>query len=249
MAKYSDAERQAMNEVATAEDQRCLAGVLFAAARNRGGTIVVNAAEALRLSSPRPGFPASAMEMRMRGLPELAKKPGFGGITVSMVGPDLWEIRAAAPPPAPVIRSLPPVPLALVAAPPAVLPKPQPGSANIAAQAPRRAEGPAVSSPRPVAPPRPPASAPPRVELLKAVPTEARRLAANAASWAAIDQAISEAVEAGGIKPSAPQRQEILRSVYVAWLNADPRDAGEKALSAARKGVSACQSNPPPRAA
>jgi hypothetical protein len=96
---------------------------------------------------------------------------------------------------------------------------------------------------------RPPAPASPAVELLKAVPTEARRLAANAASWAAIDQAISEAVEAGGIKPSAPQRQEILRSVYVAWLNADPRDAGEKALSAARKGVSAWQSNPPPRAA
>jgi hypothetical protein len=81
------------------------------------------------------------------------------------------------------------------------------------------------------------------------VPTEARRLAANAASWAAIEQAVSETVEAGGVAPPVPQRHEIVRSVFVAWLNADPRDADEKALSAARKGVSAWQSNPPPRAA
>jgi hypothetical protein len=249
MARYSDTERLAMNEAATAEDQRCLAGVLFSAARKGGGRIVVNAAEAQGLSPPRPGFPASAMEMRMRALPELAKKPGFGGITVAMVGRDLWEITAAAPTPAPAIPSLPPMAMVPVAAVPAPPPRPQPPSVGVAARAPRRAEVPAVPGPRPVAPPRPPASAAPPVELLKAVPTEARRQAANAASWAAIDQAISEAVEAGGIKPSASQRMEIVRSVYVAWLIADPRDADEKALSAARKGVSAWQSNPPPHAA
>lgn len=255
MARYSDAERQAMNEAAVANEQRIVTVGLGAEARRRGGNLTGTAPELYAFVPSQPGAPASAAELDAIVLPALASKPGLDGVTVTRftrspggIGGwgrrSVWEVRAD-PVTEPVRAAALPVAVTAYAAPP--LP--------IAAAAPVRSSQP---SPQPVArqpvarqpaPPRAPAAAAAKVELIKEVPTEARRLAANDAAWAAIQQAVNEAVEDGAAAPPMSQRIEACRTIVVTWLNADPREANAKALAAARKALSMHHPNPPPRAA
>lgn len=77
-------------------DQRVLAVGLRAGALRAGGTFEGSSHDILGMEPPGPGWPASAGEMRTRGLPELVQKPGFAGVTVTRLGRgDLWRLVAS----------------------------------------------------------------------------------------------------------------------------------------------------------
>jgi hypothetical protein len=84
------------NRLATVFDQRVLAVGLRDIALRAGGTFEGSSRDIRAMQLPGPGWPASAAEMQMRGLPELAQKPGFAGVTVTRLGRnDLWRIVAS----------------------------------------------------------------------------------------------------------------------------------------------------------
>jgi hypothetical protein len=90
--------QQMIEDAAFAElfDQRVLAVGLREIALRAGGSFEGSSHDIQAMGLPGPGWPASAGEMRMRGLPELAQKPGFAGVTVTRLGRnDLWQIVAS----------------------------------------------------------------------------------------------------------------------------------------------------------
>jgi hypothetical protein len=82
--------------IAKVFDQRVLAVGLHDIALRAGGTFEGSSRDIQGMQLPGPGWPASAAEMQMRGLPELAQKPGFAGVTVTRLGRgDLWRLVAS----------------------------------------------------------------------------------------------------------------------------------------------------------
>jgi hypothetical protein len=91
--------QQMVEDAAFAEifDQRVLAVGLRAIALRAGGTFEGSSHDIQAMEPPGPGWPASAGEMRTRGLPELAQKPGFAGVAVTRLSRgDLWRLEAVA---------------------------------------------------------------------------------------------------------------------------------------------------------
>jgi hypothetical protein len=223
--------------LAAAVDQRVLATGLRAAALRHGGVYLGTAAQILALGSAGPGWPASAVEMEARGLPELAERPGFAGVTVTREGRrGPWQIRAdafvqavptALPPSAP--STMPAVPIKAAAAP--IVP-PAPATDL------RQALAPTPDGARAREP-----------ERLRVPASSSRAAAATEAAWAAANQALSEVdTSRTGPLPS-PLRTASVQAAWTAWLNASTADADAKALEAARREIRDFNLSPPPRAA
>jgi hypothetical protein len=90
--------QEMVNDAAFAQvfDQRVLAVGLRDIALRAGGTFEGSSRDIQGMQLPGPGWPTSAAEMQMRGLPELAQKPGFAGVTVTRLGRgDLWRLVAS----------------------------------------------------------------------------------------------------------------------------------------------------------